>query len=278
MIRMIRTLSMRPRRGALVAAIAALTAAGCGSRAVAPAPGTSPDKFLFDRGEAELKERRWLKAREYFRQIVDNYPQSAFRPDAKLGVGQTYLGEGSTESLLLAANEFKEFLTYYPTNPRADYAQYQLALVHHKQMLRPERDQTQTREALRELQTFVERYPNSALMPEVRAKLREVKDRLSDSEYHVGFFYYRARWYPGAIERLKAVLKADPEYTHRDAVYYHLGESLARMNRGSEALPYFERLLREFEQSEYLELAKKRTDELKAAADGAKPPGGDVRG
>ena len=73
----------------------------------------------------------------YFQQIVDGYPQSPFRPDAKLGVGDAYLGEDTAESVVLAANEFREFLQFYPTNPRADYAQYKLAMSHFEQMRAP---------------------------------------------------------------------------------------------------------------------------------------------
>ena len=68
----------------------------------------------------------------------------------------------------------------------------------------------------------------------------------------------------GAIDRFREVLKIDPEYTGRDAVYFHLAESLRLTDKKPEALPYYERLLQEFEQSEYLELAKKRAAELKA--------------
>ena len=62
-----------------------------------PPPGTAkPDKFLFEQGHARRSTRRsGSTAREYFRQIVDTYPQSPYRPDAKLGVGDTYLGEGT---------------------------------------------------------------------------------------------------------------------------------------------------------------------------------------
>ena len=67
----------------------------------------------------------------------------------------------------------------------------------------------------------------------------------------------------GVIYRFKALLKEDPEYTGRDAVFYHLAESLARTKQEAEALPYFERLVNEFEQSEYLPLAQKRITELK---------------
>jgi len=253
---------------AIVVLFVAATCAACGAnRSVVP-PGTAEaDQFLFERGQEELKERHWFQAREYFRQIVDNYPQSPYRPDAKLAVGDTYIGEDTAESLVLGANEYREFLTFYPTNARADYAQYRLAFAYAEQMLAPERDQSATRDVIKELQVFLDRYPNSSLMPEAKKLMREAKDRLSEASYRVGFYYYRVKWYPGAIDRFREILKTDPEYTRRDAVYYHLAESLFRTNQKPEALPYFEQLLREFEQSEYLEDAKKRVAELKTSAE-----------
>jgi outer membrane protein assembly factor BamD len=252
-----------------VALAGALVAAGCGAQRGAVAPASADaDQFLFERGQAAFKEQKWLQAREYYRQIVDNYPQSTYRPDAKLAVGDTYIGEHSTEALMLGVNEFREFLTFYPTSTRADYAQFRLATALAEQMLAAERDQTTTREVVKEMQVFLDRYPNSALMPEAKALMRQAKDRLSEASYRVGFYYFRAKWYPGAIDRFKEVLAADPEFTSRDAVYYHLAESLLRVGTEAskaEALPYFERLLKEFEQSSYLQLARRRVEELKGA-------------
>ena len=253
------------RPAAFFALAAALGLAGCAANRSQIPPGTAEaDKFLFTRGQEEFKERNWLKAREYYRQIVDNYPQSPFRPDAKLAVGDTYIGEDTTESLLLAVNEFREFLTFYPTNQRADYAQFRLATAYSEQMLSADKDQTATGDVIKEMQVFLDRYPNSPLMPEARKLMREAKDRLSESSYRVGFYYYRVRWYTGAIDRFREILDQDPEYTRRDAVYFHLAESLRLTpTRKAEALPYYERLLKEFEQSEHLEDTRKRVAELK---------------
>jgi TolA-binding protein len=109
-------------------------------------------------------------------------------------------------------------------------------------------------------------------MPQARALERDARDRLSESGYRVGFFYYRSRWYPGAIDRFKEVLEKDPKFTHRDAVYYHLAEALYATDKKAEALPYFERLLSEFEQSPYLPETQKRVTELKATLAAAAPP------
>ena len=250
------------RRGVLACAL--LLAACGGTREVSPANVANPDRFLYDRGIAALKEENWLEAREYFRQVVDNYPGSPLRPDAKLGLGDAYLGESSAESLVLADNEYREFLTFYPRSPRADYAQYQLAMTFFEQMRAPDRDQTPTREALAEFQVLFTRFPDSPLIPEARMKWREARDRLSDHNFGVGLLYYRLRVYAGAVSRFQEILKEDPEYTRRDAVYYYLAEIFLRADNKAEAVPYYKRLVTEFVESEYLERAQERLEELSA--------------
>src|SRR5437868_8841654 len=236
---------IRSRIVFFIASAAVVAASACAphTRSLVPAGTTDPDKFLFDKGTEALNKKKWLTAREFFKQVTETYTQSAFRPDAKLGIGDTYLGEGTAEALVLAINEFREFLSFYPTHRRADYAQLKLGMAHFRQMRHPQRDQTETREAIKEFETFVARYPESSLLPEAKQHLREARDRLSESDYLVGYFYYRQKWYPGAIDRFKAVLKEDAEYTGRDAVYYYLADSLVKMNQAAEALPYLERLI-----------------------------------
>ena len=245
-------------------ALLVLISACAGNSTRIPTGTPEPDKFLYDRGTLSLNDRKWFTAREFFRQLVDAYPQSPFRADAKLGIADTYIGEGSAEGYVLAQNEFREFLAFYPTHRRAGYAQYKLGMTHFYQMRAPLRDQTETRQAIKELTAFVERYPDDELLTEVKAKLREARDRLSESEYRVGLHYFRTKWYPGAVERFRGVLKNDPEFSNRDAVYFYLAECYMRAQRPPEALPLFEQLVKEFEKSEFLADAQKRIDEIKA--------------
>lgn len=248
---------------ALVAVVGACASGG--GLTQTPPPDVEPDQFLFDRGSEALANQRWLTAREYFRRLVDTYPTSRFRQDARLGIGDSYLGERRIDSDILAAGEFREFLRFYPLAERADYAQYRLALSQVRQMLGPQRDQTATREALRELQVFLNGYANSQYLPEVTALQRQARDRLSESEFLVGRHYYRTRWYPGAVTRLEELLKIDPQYTGRDGVYFYLAESYARLNRVADARTYYQKVVEEFAVSEYLEDAQRRLKTLPEA-------------
>lgn len=252
--------------GALaVALVTPMTLAGCSSTGakMPPAGSSEPDKFLFDHGNDALTKKHWMEAREYFRALVDRYPQSALRPDAKLALGDTYILENTAEATVLAINEFNEFLSFFPSSERADYAQFRIGYAHFKQMLSPQRDQTETRETLQQFALFFKRYPNSALRTEVEQYDRQARDRLSESEFEVGRFYARLNWCPGAVDRLQGVLKDDPTFTNRDGVYFYLGECYYKSNQRPAALPWYDRIVKEFQKSEYLDKAKKRIVEIK---------------
>ena len=260
-------LSFRLRGTAwLLAAVCLIgTGAGCASGPPLPPAGSvDADKFLYDRGADAIAREKWLTAREYFRRLVDTYPRSQYRKLAKLGIGDSYLGEGRIDSLILGANEYREFLTFFPLDELADYAQYKLTIALSRQMLGPQRDQTATIEALRELDRFIKSYPDSKYRAEVDALYRTARDRLSESEYQIGRFHYRSRLYLGAVQRFRRLLNDDPGFTRKDAVYYHLGESLMKLKVPGEAVVYYERLIAEFPKSEYLERAKERLAEIKA--------------
>src|SRR3954462_8231603 len=177
--------------GSLVWILVVAFVSACASGPKKPPVGTlEPDKFLWERGTEELNKKHWLTSREYFRQLMDSYPQSQYRADAKLGLADSYLGEHSSESSVLAINEYREFLSFYPTHRRAYYAQYKLGMCHFYQMHGPDRDQTETQEAIVELTTLVTdpRYSRvntddedgrtqAKILEEGRARLREARDR-----------------------------------------------------------------------------------------------------
>ena len=176
--------------------VLAATALGCGgnmNRPELPTGEVDADRVLWERGTTALEDGDWRRAREYFVQIRDRYPQSEYRPGARLSIGDTYEGEGTAASYVQAIGEYQDFLSLFPIHARAAYAQYKLGLVHFHQMRRAERDQTETMDAIREFESFITLYPTDALLPEARARLREARDRLSAHDFLVGRYYFRGQ-------------------------------------------------------------------------------------
>ncbi len=128
----------------------------------------------------------------------------------------------------------------------------QLGMVHFNQMLSPQRDQTETREAIKEFQTFVDRYPNSPLAAagETAAARGEgpavgrgpVRSRTSTPAFGLT---QRPTCDTGTSSQ---PTPNTPEKTHCTSAWRKPSKS---PTRPAEALPYYERLLSEFEKSEY---------------------------
>jgi len=251
---------------------AVVLAAACGSsKPKLPAAGSmDADKFLFQRGNDGLAKKHWYEAQEYFKRLVENYPQSEYRQDAKLGLGDAYLGLKSAAADILAIAEFREFLQYYPLNARADYALYQICQAEYRMVLSPERDQTATIEAMKDMDVFLQRYAtpeSSKYRPDIEKLRRQAQDRLSDHEFLVGLYYFRtsARLAGGALNRFNYLLQHDPDYTRRDEVYYYIGETLLKASKtnGPQAIAYYDRIVKEFPKSKYFKQAQERLVELK---------------
>ena len=90
---------------ALVSLLCLAFAGGCSSNPPLTASPGEADRILIERGNAALKEEKWATARQYFSELLESYPQSPLRAEAKLGVGDTFLGENNTASYVDARNE-----------------------------------------------------------------------------------------------------------------------------------------------------------------------------
>ena len=147
----------------------ACAAAAARRRAAAGTP--EPDKFLFDKGTEALNDKKWLTARESSSSSIDTYtaepvpPRREARHRRHLSRRRHRRRRWSWRSTSSASS-----CRSTRRNRRADYAQYKLGMAHFRQMRAPQRDQTETRDAIKEFETFVERYPNSSLMPEAKAQ------------------------------------------------------------------------------------------------------------
>jgi outer membrane protein assembly factor BamD len=249
------------RVGLRAAVCAGLLSVGCahgGGKTDLATLTSNSDQVIFEAGEKALKKHDYAAARDHFKRIIEAFPQSEYGPAARLGVGDAYFSEGGNANYILAIGAYREFLTLYPSHPRSDYAQLQVAECYFKQRNSPDRDQTPTQHALEEFQRFIDIFPNSPLVEAARARMIVCRQSLARSEFVAGYFYQRTRKaYRSAVLRYESLLKDYPDSAHMDEVLYRLSECLILVGRATEAMPHLSRLLSEYPKSEFLGDAQK---------------------
>jgi outer membrane protein assembly factor BamD len=250
-----------------------LVAMGCGGKNAevsVPSGISEPDKVLYNTAIKDLGRSRYNVARLTLQTLIQTYPDSEFLAQAKYALAESFYREGTSSNLNQAEAEYKDFITFFPTDDRADDAQLMVALTHVRQMGKADRDSSQAMLAESELTRMIESYPDSDLLDEAKEKLRAVQEVLAEGEFRVGNTYFIRRAYRAAMGRYTTVLTKYPDYTRMPEVLYNMGEAL-RNSDNPEAAIYYARIVKEYPFAEQTRDAKDHLTAMKYPIPEASP-------
>ncbi|MFC2167152.1 outer membrane protein assembly factor BamD [Acidobacteriota bacterium] len=246
----------------IIACLMIMISSGCSGTKTEISPDlASSDENLFNQGEQYAKKDP-EKARVYFRQVIDSFPQSFYAQRAKLAIADSYYQKSDEGSMIIAASEYREFIALFPLSPSASYAQYQLAMTFFRKALSPGRDQTKTKQALGEFKKVVTNFPLSEQVADSREKIRECEERLASHNLTIGVHYYKVYALKASTIRLTEILTEFPYFSKMDKVYYYLGDSYFRWNKFEEGTPFLRKLITDYPESKYIKRATKRIKEM----------------
>jgi outer membrane protein assembly factor BamD len=226
------------------------------------APGR--DRVLFEEAAKEVRKGQHETGRLLFSTIINTYPDSPFLPLAKLAIADSFYLEGTTASLIQAAQAYLDWLTFFPTDPLADDAMLKVAEAEMRQMGLSDRDISHARKAEQRLKALLQQYPQTTLRPIVEDRLREAQESLAMHSYQVGNFYLEPRYkrgkggLKGAQSRFKEVIDKYPAFSLRDEVLFKLAYTFQQEEEPDEAAKYYQDMLRNFPNSPYAEQAKEQ--------------------
>ncbi len=213
---------------------------------LAVAPGEQPDKILLQKALNEFKHNRYTTGRLLLQSLINTYPDSEYLSQAKLAIADSYFNQGGMSGLTEAEAEYKDFITFFPTAPEAPGAEYRAGICHFRLMDTADRDPTEAQDAETEFKLFLMKYPDNPLMPQVKARLREVQELLAEGEYETATFYYERFAYLAAESRFKEIADKYPNFSEGDRVFWYIGQTLTKLNHPDQAAPYYDRLIMEF--------------------------------
>ncbi|MFW6137294.1 MAG: outer membrane protein assembly factor BamD [Candidatus Aminicenantaceae bacterium] len=239
-----------------------LSTSGCKKEEVQIDPEiASNDEALYQQG-MEFIEKNPEKGRLYLRQVIDSFPKSFYAQRAKLAIADSYFEKGDEGSMVIAASEYREFISLFPYSPSAAYAQYRIAMTFFEKALSVGRDQTKTKRALEEFKQVVTRYPMSEEAELADEKILECEERLAEHSLNIAVHYYKRKGYKATISRLTELLTEYPNFSMMDEVYFYLADAYYQSGSTDQSVPYFRKLISDYPQSDHAEDARERLQEI----------------
>ncbi|ETX06216.1 MAG: hypothetical protein ETSY2_18450, partial [Candidatus Entotheonella gemina] len=220
--------------------------------------GLTADEYL-RLGDTQSSRNRQQKAREYYQELLTNFPESHHRAVAQFNIAETLFRE---KEYIEARFEYEKFLELHPAHGLAGQAQYQIGLCYVKQMRHYDRDQAHTRAALKAFRTLRRQHPQHPLIPDAEDHIRRLRRRLAAHEMSVARFYYNKRAYHAAIGRLLNLVQVYPQAPDLDEALFLLGASYRAEENFVKAQQVFRTLVDRFPTSSYISRSRAQLRQL----------------
>lgn len=195
-------------------------------------------KQNYDRGMKALEDDEWLDAVKYFSFVKARFPYSKYSVLADLRIADAAFGAGA---YLEAIDSFQQFIKFHPTHEMVEngYAAFRIGESYYKMLpddwfLVPpsyEKDQSATIDALRELSTFMRKYPRSAFRDRAEKMRRAAAHELAAHEWYVAKFYWGRGKPMATVLRLRTLLRKYPDVGYDEDALWLLGKAYVKVGR-----------------------------------------------
>ena len=239
----------------IVLALTILLLFGCGAKRIER--GDSAEA-LYQRAMDELQRKRgfpWIftgtdydTVLKLLKEIQLRYTFSPYATLAELRTADTYFKKGEFEQ---ASIEYEDFIKRHPGHEQTPYATFRLGLSHYKQMRSYDRDPTNTREAVKWFNSFIEQYPDSPLKSQAEKMMEECRERLAKREIYIGNFYANRKNHKAAAERYKVVVDQYANTKEHEEALFLLGVSYSKMGQQELAKEALRRIIDEYPKAKY---------------------------
>ena len=172
----------------------------------------SPAEATYLQGVEALEDEDYLTASERFRTVKIKYIYTQYAALAELKSADTLAAQGK---YIEAIEQYRLFIQSRPNHEEVPYAYWKIADSYYQQrpssvaILPPvyERDRGSTKDAIRALKIYIERFPNGKYEVKAQQQLLESRRTLAEHEQYVAEFYLKQNKPGAAIGRYEYLFK-----------------------------------------------------------------------
>jgi len=152
-----------------------------------------------NQGMSKFEDGNYSDAVEAFQKLKDRYPYSNFAIQAELKMADALFKKEEFEEAFEAYIEFERL---HPKNKSIPYVIYRQGMCNFLRISTVDRDQTSTKNALREFKRLRKKFPENPFSLLAQRNMRKCYSTLAEYEFYVGYFYFKSGYYMAAFEAL----------------------------------------------------------------------------
>lgn len=172
---------------------------------------------------------------------------------------------------ILASYYFKRFAQNYPRSEYSEEAVFLSAYCYYLDSPKSSLDQTNTLQAINELQLFIDMYPESERIVEATELIEELRNKLQVKDFDIAKLYHKMGRYEAAITSFNTLLKEYPDIEFKEEILYYIFKSYfsytlnsikaKQEERYQATLDSYNEFVFQFPESDYM----KEVDNMKSA-------------
>ncbi len=187
---------------------------------------------LYERASKAMDEQSYVEATRYFEEVERQHPYSQYSRRAQLmGAYASYLDQRYDEAVI----SLDRYIQLHPGAEDVDYAYYLKALCFYEQISDVRRDQDMTIQAVKALNTLINRFPDSEYSREAMLKRDLTLDHLAGKEMEIGRYYLNRGHVNAAINRFRSVIVNFQTTSHVAEALHRLVEAYMTLGLKNEA-------------------------------------------
>jgi outer membrane protein assembly factor BamD len=204
----------------------------------------------------------YYRSLQLFQQLINFYTGTEKAEKMQFYYAYCYYHQ---KDYVLASYYFKRFVNNYPRSTFAEEAMFMNAYCYFLDSPVSSLDQTNTYTAIKELQLFINLYPNSGRIEEANKLIDQLRAKLQQKDLDIANLYLKMKLYEAAIASYKNILKDYPDTEYKEQIlfsilksYYNyaiFSISLKQPERYQSALDSYNELVFQFPDTKYLKEA-----------------------
>lgn len=214
--------------------------------------------------------KKFSKALRLFEMVVPSYKGKSQMERIQFMISQSYF---NTEDYFNAAFYFERFAKNYPKSSKVEEAEFNAAKSYFLASPKYSLDQADTKKALVSFQEYIDAYPNSKRIAESNLMVSQLQYKLEKKAFEIAKQYYEIGYFNSAIVAFDNMISQYLGTSFREEALfykfkssYELGMRSTLRKKGdrlNSAIKAFEKLQRNYPNSDFLKESKKLLKQIK---------------